>query len=108
MITVIVLLALAGGASAQEKVKDGTVSSTDTESKASALLELESNNKGFLPPRLSTAQRDAVTAWAEGSLIYNSTTKTIEYYNGTSWIGFSSAFFRNIKAEKRMKSPLMA
>ena len=89
--TSLIVMSIAGAANAQEKVKDGTVSSTDAASEASAVLELESTSKGFLPPRLSTTQRNAVTNWTEGSLIYNTTTSTIEYYNGTAWIGFSSA-----------------
>jgi hypothetical protein len=86
-----VAVAAMGAANAQEKVKDGTISSGDAASEASAVLELESNNKGFLPPRLTTAQRDAVTTWPEGSLIYNTTTKAVEYYNGTAWTGFTGA-----------------
>jgi hypothetical protein len=32
----------------------------------SAVLELTSTSKGFLPPRLTTSQRDAITAAAIG------------------------------------------
>jgi len=53
---------------------------------ATAILELESENKGFLPPRLTTAQRDAITSPAEGLVIYNLDTKCINFYNATAWI----------------------
>ena len=75
MFTMLAVLAMAGAASAQEKVKDGTVASPETASEASAVLELESTGKGFLPPRLSTAQRNAVrstvTEYFKGIRIYS-------------------------------------
>lgn len=50
---------------------------------ASALLELESSNKGFLPTRLSTSQRDAIPLPAKGLLIYNTSTNQMEVNFGT-------------------------
>ena len=52
---------------------------------ASAILDITSANKGVLFPRLSTAQRGAITSPASGLLIYNSTTKTLEVYDGSAW-----------------------
>ncbi|MDW8236749.1 MAG: immunoglobulin domain-containing protein, partial [Bacteroidia bacterium] len=53
-----------------------------------AILHLESRTQGFLPPRLSQAERDAIpiAARPEGLVIYNTTTKCLEYWNGTQWI----------------------
>jgi hypothetical protein len=34
---------------------------------------------------LTTTQRDAITSPPEGMLIYNTTTKVLNFYNGTSW-----------------------
>ncbi|MEN3040533.1 MAG: hypothetical protein ABDH66_03210 [Bacteroidia bacterium] len=53
-----------------------------------AILHLESTTQGFLPPRLSQAERDAipVAARPEGLVIYNTTTKCLEYWNGSQWI----------------------
>jgi len=39
----------------------------------------------FYPPFYTTAQRDA-GSFSEGAMIYNSTSKKMEFYNGTSWI----------------------
>ncbi|MCK0204177.1 hypothetical protein [Ornithobacterium rhinotracheale] len=36
-------------------------------------------------PKYSTADRDKLTGVAEGTIIYNTTTKKVEVYNGTSW-----------------------
>ena len=52
---------------------------------SSAILELSSTTKGFLPPRLTTTQRDAVSSPAEGLVVYNDTTNALNFYNGSSW-----------------------
>jgi hypothetical protein len=53
---------------------------------ATAQLQIDSTTKGFLPPRLTTAQRDNIVSPAEGLMIYNITTKVLNYFNGTSWV----------------------
>ncbi len=52
---------------------------------ASALVDLSSTAKGFLPPRMTTAQRDGIASPATGLLIYNATSNEYNLYNGTSW-----------------------
>jgi len=52
----------------------------------SAQLFLNSTTKGFLPPRMTTVQRDAIASPATGLQVYNSTTNTNDFYNGTSWL----------------------
>ena len=54
---------------------------------ASAQLDVTSTTKGFLPPRMTTGQRNAIAAPAEGLVIYNTPSKGFECYNGTSWYG---------------------
>jgi len=53
----------------------------------SALLELNTTTRGFLPPRLTTTQRDAIASPATGLSIFNTTTAQPEYYSGTAWEG---------------------
>lgn len=50
-----------------------------------ALFAVSSTNKGFLPPRMTTAQRDAISSPAAGLLIYNTSTAELNYHNGTVW-----------------------
>ena len=54
---------------------------------ASALMEISSTTKGFLPPRMTSTQRDAIEATA-GLIVYNTTDNNLNYYNGTSWTSF--------------------
>ncbi len=49
-----------------------------------AILDLTSTTEGFLPPRMTTAERDAITAVA-GLVLYNTTTNKLQCYNGASW-----------------------
>ncbi|MCX7909258.1 MAG: hypothetical protein N2560_07065, partial [Ignavibacteria bacterium] len=58
---------------------------------SSALLELFSTSHGFLVPRLTTTQRNAITNPATGLLIYNLDSQRFEYYNGTQWVGVVSS-----------------
>ena len=53
----------------------------------SAQLQVDSTTKGFLPPRMTSTQRDAIEAIA-GLMIYNTTDNNLNYYNGTSWTSF--------------------
>ena len=71
---------ISAAATAQVKVGENP-----TTLNATAELEIESTTKGFLPPRLTTEQRDAIANPAEGLTIYNTTTKCLNWYNGTAW-----------------------
>jgi hypothetical protein len=52
---------------------------------SSAELTVTSTDKGFLGPRLTTTQRDAIVTPVAGLLIYNTTLGFYQVYNGTSW-----------------------
>jgi len=51
---------------------------------ASSILHIESTDKGLLTPRLTTAQRNAITSPAIGLLLFNTTTNRFEYNSGNS------------------------
>ena len=53
---------------------------------ASSALDVTSTTQGFLPPRLTSAQRNAIASPAEGLTIYNTDNKCVEYYDGVSWV----------------------
>jgi hypothetical protein len=52
---------------------------------ASALLEMESTTKGFLPPRMTTTQKNAIATPSSGLVVYDSTTNKLCCYNGSTW-----------------------
>jgi len=59
----------------------GTTSATGG---ASVAMEISSTSGGFLLPRMTTAQRDALTV-ANGMMIYNTTTGKIQGYQSGAW-----------------------
>ncbi|HMO61488.1 MAG TPA: hypothetical protein PKC39_14760 [Ferruginibacter sp.] len=51
----------------------------------SALLDINSSNRGLLIPRLTSAQRTAIASPATGLLVYDTDTNSIWAYDGTIW-----------------------
>ncbi len=72
---------------------------------ASSLLDLNSTNRGFLAPRMTTTQRLAITAPADGLMVYDTTSKLFYYYvsSTSSWSPINSSVsgrsnFKRIKS----------
>jgi len=53
---------------------------------ASAITQIDSTTKGFLPPRMTTTQKNAIATPATGLQIYDSTLNRPCFYDGTTWI----------------------
>ncbi|MDZ4844086.1 MAG: hypothetical protein SH857_00905 [Chitinophagales bacterium] len=53
---------------------------------SSAILHVESKDKGFLWPRMTTAERDAIISPAIGLTIFNTEDSTIQYWNTICWL----------------------
>lgn len=53
---------------------------------ASAILDIQSSTKGMLAPRMTTAQRMAISSPAESLLVYDTTIKAFYNYTGSSWV----------------------
>ncbi|MBW7839565.1 MAG: FG-GAP repeat protein, partial [Chitinophagaceae bacterium] len=78
LLTVILCIAFAADA---QNVGIGT-----TNPDASAKLDVTSTDKGMLVPRMTEAQRNAISAPATGLLIYQTdNTPGFYYYNGSAW-----------------------
>jgi hypothetical protein len=52
---------------------------------ASAQLQVTSTTKGFLPPRMTTINRNAIAAPAQGLILYNTTSDRLTYRDVDSW-----------------------
>jgi hypothetical protein len=76
------------GTNATERIRvtgsDGIVAINDNTPDGSAQLEVTSTTRGFLPPRMTTTQRDAISSPAAGLVIYNTTTSKLQVYT-TAW-----------------------
>ena len=53
-------------------------------------LTINSTTQGMLPPRMTTAQKNAISSPATGLIVYDTDLNSIANYNGTSWISVTS------------------
>lgn len=61
-----------------------SVSQNSFDPEESAQLQVDSTTKGFLPPRMTTTQVDAIGATA-GLIVYDTETNKLQCYNGDNW-----------------------
>ena len=71
-------LSITGNGNVHIKAGSGAMNS-------SAQLDVESTTRGFLPPRMTTTQRNAIASPAAGLVLYDSTTNKLQCYNGSTW-----------------------
>lgn len=76
---------------AGETYLGGPVSIGVTTSHESAALDVTSTQQGFLPPRMTTAQRDAIPSPAEGLVIYNTSVRALQVWDGMRWVSSGGA-----------------
>lgn len=62
----------------------------NTDPNASSMLDITSTSKGFLAPRMTTAQRLLITTPANSLLVYDTDLKSFYYYDSTSWVKINS------------------
>ena len=62
------------------------INSNNSAPDPSAMLDVKSTTKGLLPPRMNSAQRDAVVSPAAGLLIFNTDCNDVQLFNGAGWI----------------------
>jgi hypothetical protein len=55
---------------------------------ASAKLQVNSTTQGFLPPRMTLAEMNAIGTPAPGLIVFNTSDNKHYGYNGTTWVAF--------------------
>lgn len=63
----------------------GTVNIGTNTSVTTAALQVSSTTQGFLPPVMTTTQKNAIATPASGLIVYDTTLNALNFYNGTSW-----------------------
>ena len=69
-------------------ISGGLIVGAATSSNTSAVLEVSSTTQGFLPPRMSGSQRDAISSKVAGLVVWCSNCGSngeLQVYNGTTW-----------------------
>ena len=72
------------------------INDNNTSPDASAMLDVKSTTKGILIPRMTTTERNAISSAATGLMIYNTSTNTFDYYNGTVWIALTAGAIKEL------------
>jgi len=67
-------------------ITDNVASNTTAD--ASAKLQVDSTTKGFLPPRMTSGEKNAIASPAPGLMVYDTDANQMSYWNGGAWINF--------------------
>lgn len=59
----------------------------------SAMLDVSATNKGFLMPRMTLAQMQAIPSPVAGLMVYNTDCGTFQFYNGSYWVKLSTVAY---------------
>ena len=57
-----------------------------TAAHGSAMLDIKSSNKGFLPPRMSWTQIQAIPSPAKGLIVFDEGLSALRFFDGNKWI----------------------
>lgn len=89
--TLVITIALANTCFAQSVAinNDGSIPH------GSAMLDIKSTSRGLLLPRMTTAQRIAITTPALGLKVFDTDTKSFWFHNGTGWIELAAGSTTN-------------
>ena len=55
---------------------------------SSSIFTIVSTTKGFLPPKMTTTEKNAISSPAAGLQVYDTALNQMSYYNGTTWVNF--------------------
>jgi len=75
---------------------------------STAALDITSTSRGLLIPRMTTTERNAISSPASQLLVANTTNKTVDMYNGTTWNTIAGGFSRSLTAYRLMGSTIQA
>lgn len=71
---------------------------SSTDPVASALLEMTSTSQGLLIPRMTTAQREAISSPADGLMVYDTDRRSVFIYDGSTFSWFNEVSRRRFDA----------
>jgi hypothetical protein len=69
------------------------INADNSQPDSSAGLDVKFLDKGFLPPRMTTNQMNAIAGPAEGLMLYNTSIHCLVYYSNEGWRAFNGRHF---------------
>lgn len=91
IIQIIIFLALISTIVQGNLTAQVSINTDNSNPDASAMLDVKSTDKGLLIPRMTSAQRTAIVNPAIGLLVFDHTTGSFWFYNGSAWIDLSES-----------------
>lgn len=64
--------------------------SVNTPTASSAVMEVTSTTQGFLPPRMTTTEKNAIATPAAGLVVYDTNLSALSSFNGIAWVTLGS------------------
>lgn len=81
----LIIIAIIHGLSITQSIAQVGINEDNSSPNASAMLDIKSNDKGLLIPRMTTTQRTAINSPASGLLVYDTNTDSFWYYDNSTW-----------------------
>jgi hypothetical protein len=63
----------------------------DPKNTATNIIDAKSTSQGMMVPKMSTAQKTAITNKTEGMMVYDTDAHQFSYWTGTVWVNFGNA-----------------
>ena len=81
----VILFCLSGLLVAQAQTEGVSINTTGAAPDPSAMLDISSEDQGLLTPRMTSAERTAISNPADGLLVYDTNTDSFWYYDDGQW-----------------------
>ena len=88
---IIIVLCLVCSSVMKAYAQNMGISNTAITPDPSSILEIRSTDKGLLIPRMTSTERNNISAPVNGLMIYNTNTNSFNYFDGTIWKEFIAA-----------------
>lgn len=75
---------------------------------STAQLDVSSTTKGFLPPRMTTSQRNSISNPVEGLMIWNTSNVQLEVFNGSLWVNMLGATDQSLSVGQKFQGGIIA
>jgi Beta-propeller repeat len=75
------------------------INSTGAAPANSAMLDVSSTSKGFLPPRMTTAQRTAIASPAPGLIVFDTTLNQLYIFSNGNWVTVAAPSYPRLSSD---------
>ena len=89
------------------QVKTGSTFGAKATADSKAIVDMRSTTKGLLPPRMTTAQRTAISAPSEGLVVFDTDINSLYQYTGAAWLQVATVTGTETLTNKSLTDPVV-